>query len=38
MVPERVGHIDEDLKKLQELGILIDHDEEGYLYRSLPSL
>ena len=31
MVPERVGHIDEDLKKLQELGILIDHDEEGYL-------
>lgn len=31
MVPERVGHIDEDLKKLQELGILIDRDEEGYL-------
>ncbi len=31
MVPERVGHIDEDLKKLQDLGILIDHDEEGYL-------
>lgn len=31
MIPERVGHIDEDIKKLQNLGILIDHDEEGYL-------
>lgn len=31
MVPDRVGHIEEDLKKLQELGILIDHDQEGYL-------
>ncbi len=31
MIPERVGTIDEDLKKLQELGILIDRDEEGYL-------
>ena len=31
MVPERVGHIDEDIRKLQELGILVDHDEEGYL-------
>ena len=31
MVPERVGEIDEDLKKLQDLGILIDCDEEGYL-------
>lgn len=31
MIPERVGTIDEDLKKLQELGILIDKDEEGYL-------
>ncbi|SFI47438.1 4-hydroxyphenylpyruvate dioxygenase [Halpernia frigidisoli] len=31
MIPERVGVIDEDVKKLQELGILIDHDEEGYL-------
>lgn len=31
MVPSRVGEIEEDLKKLQELGILIDHDEEGYL-------
>ena len=27
----RVGHIDEDLKPLSELGILIDRDEEGYL-------
>lgn len=31
MIPERVGTISEDLKKLQELGILIDRDEEGYL-------
>ena len=30
-VEERVGHIDEDLKKLSELGILVDRDEEGYL-------
>jgi 4-hydroxyphenylpyruvate dioxygenase len=30
-VLERVGKIDEDLKPLQELGILIDRDEEGYL-------
>jgi 4-hydroxyphenylpyruvate dioxygenase len=28
---DRVGHIDEDLQPLQELGILIDKDEEGYL-------
>jgi len=27
----RVGKIDEDLKPLSELGILIDRDEEGYL-------
>ena len=27
----RVGHIDEDLKPLSELGILIDRDDEGYL-------
>jgi 4-hydroxyphenylpyruvate dioxygenase len=27
----RVGTIDEDLKVLSELGILIDRDEEGYL-------
>lgn len=31
MIPERVGSIDEDIKKLQELGILVDCDEEGYL-------
>ena len=30
-VLDRVGHIDEDLKQLEELGVLIDHDEEGYL-------
>lgn len=28
---ERVGHIDEDLKPLSELGILVDRDDEGYL-------
>ncbi|MBN9297136.1 MAG: 4-hydroxyphenylpyruvate dioxygenase [Filimonas sp.] len=27
----RVGKIDEDLKPLQELGILVDRDDEGYL-------
>jgi 4-hydroxyphenylpyruvate dioxygenase len=30
-VLQRVGTIDEDLKVLSELGILIDKDEEGYL-------
>ncbi|MEP7078836.1 MAG: 4-hydroxyphenylpyruvate dioxygenase [Chthoniobacterales bacterium] len=30
-VLDRVGHIDEDLGPLQELGILIDRDDEGYL-------
>lgn len=30
-VLDRVGHIDEDLAPLQELGILIDKDDEGYL-------
>ena len=30
-VGERVGHIDEDVKMLRELGILVDRDEEGYL-------
>ncbi len=30
-VLDRVGKIDEDLQPLQELGILIDKDEEGYL-------
>ena len=28
---ERVGHIDEDLEPLRELGILVDRDNEGYL-------
>lgn len=28
---DRVGHIDEDLVPLKELGILIDSDDEGYL-------
>jgi 4-hydroxyphenylpyruvate dioxygenase len=28
---DRVGTIDEDLKKLQELNILVDRDDEGYL-------
>lgn len=31
MIPDRVGEIDEDIKKLQKLGILVDSDEEGYL-------
>ncbi|HVU69046.1 MAG TPA: 4-hydroxyphenylpyruvate dioxygenase [Ktedonobacteraceae bacterium] len=30
-VLERVGHIDEDIEQLAELGILVDHDDEGYL-------
>ncbi|MCH2197372.1 MAG: 4-hydroxyphenylpyruvate dioxygenase [Flavobacteriales bacterium] len=30
-VLDRVGEIDEDLAPLQELGILIDRDDEGYL-------
>jgi 4-hydroxyphenylpyruvate dioxygenase len=30
-LPERVGAIDEDLKILAELGILVDRDDEGYL-------
>jgi 4-hydroxyphenylpyruvate dioxygenase len=28
---ERVGHIDEDIASLKELGILVDRDDEGYL-------
>lgn len=31
MLPDRVGHIDEEIKLLQDLGILVDQDEEGYL-------
>jgi 4-hydroxyphenylpyruvate dioxygenase len=30
-VLDRVGKIDEDLQPLQELGVLIDRDDEGYL-------
>jgi len=30
-VLERVGRIDEDIKQLAELGILVDHDDDGYL-------
>lgn len=30
-LPERVGKIDEDLKAIHELGILVDRDDEGYL-------
>jgi 4-hydroxyphenylpyruvate dioxygenase len=30
-VLDRVGHIDEDLGPLEELGVLIDRDDEGYL-------
>ena len=32
-VLDRVGKIDEDLQPLQDLGILIDRDEEGYLFQ-----
>jgi 4-hydroxyphenylpyruvate dioxygenase len=30
-VLDRVGHIDEDVTRLRDLGILVDRDEEGYL-------
>lgn len=30
-LPERVGKIDEEIRKLAELGILVDRDNEGYL-------
>lgn len=30
-VGDRVGEIDEDMKKLKELGIMVDRDDEGYL-------
>ncbi len=30
-LPERVGKIDEDLRAIHELGILVDRDDEGYL-------
>jgi 4-hydroxyphenylpyruvate dioxygenase len=31
VLPERVGEIDEDMKAIHELGILVDRDDEGYL-------
>ncbi|MCH8978032.1 MAG: 4-hydroxyphenylpyruvate dioxygenase [Armatimonadetes bacterium] len=30
-LPGRVGEIDEDIKELAELGVLVDRDDEGYL-------
>ncbi|MGE5175422.1 MAG: 4-hydroxyphenylpyruvate dioxygenase [Hyphomicrobiales bacterium] len=31
LLPERVGKIEEDMKRVSSLGILVDRDEEGYL-------
>jgi 4-hydroxyphenylpyruvate dioxygenase len=31
MLPDRVGHIEENIRELAELGILVDRDDEGYL-------
>jgi 4-hydroxyphenylpyruvate dioxygenase len=31
ILPDRIGKIDEDYKTIQELGILVDRDDEGYL-------
>jgi 4-hydroxyphenylpyruvate dioxygenase len=33
-LPHRVGMIEEDLRALAELGILVDRDEEGYLLQT----
>jgi len=30
-LPERVGKINEDLRAIHDLGILVDRDDEGYL-------
>jgi 4-hydroxyphenylpyruvate dioxygenase len=30
-VGNRVGEIDEDLRRLKDLGIMVDRDDEGYL-------
>ncbi len=30
-VPQRVGHIEEDLEQIKKLNILVDRDDEGYL-------
>lgn len=31
LLPERVGEIDEPLQAIQDLGVLVDRDDEGYL-------
>ncbi len=31
ILPDRVGKIDEDMKAIHDLGILVDRDDEGYL-------
>jgi 4-hydroxyphenylpyruvate dioxygenase len=31
LLPDRVGQIKEDMEKIEELGILVDRDDEGYL-------
>jgi 4-hydroxyphenylpyruvate dioxygenase len=31
MLPDRIGHIEENLETLSELGILVDRDDEGYM-------
>jgi 4-hydroxyphenylpyruvate dioxygenase len=31
VLPDRVGHIDENIDELAELGILVDRDDEGYM-------
>ena len=31
ILPDRVGQIDEDIRDLAELGILVDRDDEGYM-------
>lgn len=31
VLPDRVGDIDEDIKAINDLGILVDRDDEGYL-------
>ncbi len=31
ILPDRVGHINEDMAQIRELGILVDRDDEGYL-------
>ena len=34
-LPDRVGDIDEEIKDLAELGILVDRDDDGYLLQLL---